>query len=75
MKLNINFPYASKHHEKGFSFYTPKYMHTSSDKYKKQLSDHGRLSRNWNHKAELRAQNMGVNHPRTEFYRMIEEKL
>eukprot|EP00957_Ditylum_brightwellii_P107616 8210535-Ditylum_brightwellii.AAC.1 len=43
MKLNINFPYASKCHQKGFSFYIPKYMLKLFDKYKKQLADHGRM--------------------------------
>eukprot|EP00957_Ditylum_brightwellii_P068322 5186769-Ditylum_brightwellii.AAC.1 len=43
MKLNINFPYASKHREKRFSFYFPKYMYKLFDKYKKQLADHGRM--------------------------------
>eukprot|EP00957_Ditylum_brightwellii_P179171 13650109-Ditylum_brightwellii.AAC.1 len=43
MKLNMNFPYASKHHKKGFSFYIPKHVHKLFDKYKKQLTDHGRM--------------------------------
>eukprot|EP00957_Ditylum_brightwellii_P095880 7305407-Ditylum_brightwellii.AAC.1 len=52
MKLNINFMYASKHREKGFLFYIPKYMHKLFDKYKKQLTDHGRLLRIWSPKVE-----------------------
>eukprot|EP00957_Ditylum_brightwellii_P018416 1385853-Ditylum_brightwellii.AAC.1 len=74
MKLNINFPYASKHREKGFSFYIPKYMHKLFDKYKKQLADHGRSLQKWNNKDNLHVQNMGINHPRTKFCRIIEEK-
>eukprot|EP00957_Ditylum_brightwellii_P191721 14594941-Ditylum_brightwellii.AAC.1 len=53
MKLNINFPYASKHCKKRLSFYIPKYMHKLFDKYKKQLADHGSFLRNWNDKEEL----------------------
>eukprot|EP00957_Ditylum_brightwellii_P169939 12935012-Ditylum_brightwellii.AAC.1 len=75
MKLNINFPYASKNCKKGFSFYIPKYMHKLFDKYKKQLVDHGRFLRNWSEKKETLAQNMGANRPRTKFCRMIKEKL
>eukprot|EP00957_Ditylum_brightwellii_P201045 15323823-Ditylum_brightwellii.AAC.1 len=74
-KLNVNFPYASKHCEKGFSFYIPKYLHKSFDKYKKQLVDHGRFLRNWDDKLGERVQNMGINRPRTKCCRMIEGKL
>eukprot|EP00957_Ditylum_brightwellii_P027807 2102592-Ditylum_brightwellii.AAC.1 len=41
MKLNINFPYASKHCKTGFSFYMFKYLHKLFDKYKKQLANNG----------------------------------
>eukprot|EP00957_Ditylum_brightwellii_P153692 11697123-Ditylum_brightwellii.AAC.1 len=75
MKLNINSPYASKHHKKGFSLYIPKYIHILFGKYKKQLADHSRFLRNWNHKVDLRVQNIGVNCSRTKFCRMIEEKI
>jgi hypothetical protein len=75
MKLNINFPYASKHCKEGFSSYIPKYLHKLFDKYKKQLADRGRFLRNWIPTVKLHAQNMGVNCPRTKFCRMIEEKL
>eukprot|EP00957_Ditylum_brightwellii_P126492 9642031-Ditylum_brightwellii.AAC.1 len=47
MKLKINFPYASKDHKNGFSFYIPKYLHKLFDKYKKRLAHNGRLLRNW----------------------------
>eukprot|EP00957_Ditylum_brightwellii_P092215 7020126-Ditylum_brightwellii.AAC.1 len=73
--MNINFPYASKHREKGFSFYIPKYLHPSFAKYKKQLPDHGRFLQNWSDRAMIREQNMGVNCPRTKTCRMIKEKL
>eukprot|EP00957_Ditylum_brightwellii_P064137 4865733-Ditylum_brightwellii.AAC.1 len=72
MKLNINFPYTSKHCKKGFSFYIPKYMHKPFDKYQKQLTDHHRLLKNWNNKDNWHVQNMGINCPRTKFCRMIE---
>eukprot|EP00957_Ditylum_brightwellii_P116251 8867742-Ditylum_brightwellii.AAC.2 len=65
--MNINCLYASKCREKGFSLYIPKFMHNSFDKYKKQLSDHGRFMRNWSPKVEACEQNMWVNHPRTKF--------
>eukprot|EP00957_Ditylum_brightwellii_P129363 9867965-Ditylum_brightwellii.AAC.1 len=74
-KLNINFPYALKHREKGFFFYIPKYLHKSFDKYKKQLADNGRFLRNWSDKHGERVQSMGVNCPRTKCCRMIEGKL
>eukprot|EP00957_Ditylum_brightwellii_P068784 5221335-Ditylum_brightwellii.AAC.1 len=75
MKLNINFPYASKYCKKGFSFFIPKHLHKSFDKHKKQLADDGRFLRNWSKRHDNCVQNMGINHPRTKFCRMIEEKL
>ena len=74
-KLNVNFPYASKHCDKGFSFYIPKYMHKSFDRYKKQLANNGRFLRNWSNTSKSRVQNMGINRPSSKFCRMIEEKL
>eukprot|EP00957_Ditylum_brightwellii_P004776 364245-Ditylum_brightwellii.AAC.1 len=50
-------------------------MHKLFDKYKKQLADNGRFLRNLSVKKEMREQNMGCNHPRTKFCRMIKEKL
>eukprot|EP00957_Ditylum_brightwellii_P109518 8352256-Ditylum_brightwellii.AAC.1 len=67
MKLNINFPYASKHCKKRFSFYIPKYLHELFDMYNKQLAVNGRFLRNWSAKKDMCVQNMEYNHPRTKF--------
>eukprot|EP00957_Ditylum_brightwellii_P132636 10114693-Ditylum_brightwellii.AAC.1 len=75
MKLNINFLYASKYCKKGFSFYIPAYIHKSFGKYKKQLAVNGRFLRNWSDRTMTHEKNMGVNCPRANFCRMIEEKL
>eukprot|EP00957_Ditylum_brightwellii_P134193 10231126-Ditylum_brightwellii.AAC.1 len=45
------------------------------DKYKKQLADHGRFLRNLSPKVKVCEQNMGINLPRANFFRMIEENL
>eukprot|EP00957_Ditylum_brightwellii_P127571 9728572-Ditylum_brightwellii.AAC.1 len=75
MKLNKNFPHASKYCKKGLSFYIPKYMHKLFEKYKKQLADHGRFLRNGSVRKEMHEQNMGINCPRTKFFRLIEANL
>ena len=75
--VSVNFPYASKHREKGFSFYIPAYLHNSFCLYCEQLSDEeptARFMRNWSKTQGRRLQNMGYKKP-TSFCRMIEEKL
>eukprot|EP00957_Ditylum_brightwellii_P189681 14438563-Ditylum_brightwellii.AAC.1 len=70
--MNINFPYASKHREKGFSFHIPKYVHALFALCKKYLVLDGRFLRKWSGKTLNHHQNMGHNLPRTPFCRMIE---
>eukprot|EP00957_Ditylum_brightwellii_P013387 1011067-Ditylum_brightwellii.AAC.1 len=67
MKLNTNFLYASKHREKGFSFYLPKYMYTLLNKHKKQLANHGRFLKSWSDRAMTSELNTRVNNQRTNF--------
>ena len=60
--VSVNFPYASKHREKGFSFYIPAYLHDSFRLYCEQLSDEeptARFMRNWSKLKKSRTQNMG----------------
>ena len=59
--LSVDFPYASKHRENGFSFFIPNYLQGSFTTYMNQISnEEGRLLKNIHNKSKKREQNMGV---------------